>query len=99
MMIGALGHAYGLAGRRDLTLKQLARLEELSSEKYVPPYYKAFIHAGLGDRAVEQLELSYANHDTILFKIKIDPLLDPLLFDPRMDDLMRRVGFDPGPVS
>lgn len=97
-LIGALGYAYGLAGRENDARSQLVKLEELSREVYVPAYSRAFVHVGLGetDKAFEQLELAYENHDIYLHKLKIDPLMDPLRSDPRLDGIIRRIGLDPG---
>jgi serine/threonine protein kinase/tetratricopeptide (TPR) repeat protein len=62
-VLGPLGLAYGLAGRRAEALKILAEMEQVSRKRYISPYYLAAVYSGLGrmdeaflllDRALEQ---------------------------------------------
>jgi TolB-like protein/tetratricopeptide (TPR) repeat protein len=62
-VLGPLGLAYALAGRREAALKILGELEQAAQKHYVPPYYWALVHSGLGqmdqafrllDRALEE---------------------------------------------
>jgi tetratricopeptide (TPR) repeat protein len=48
-VVGPLGLAYALAGRRDDALKMRAELEEASRTRYVSPTYRAMVHSGLGE--------------------------------------------------
>ena len=92
-----LGHAYGLAGRREEAKNILAELNELAKQKYVPPVQIAFVHIGLGenDRALELLEQAYRERSWELVFVRVEPWVDPLRSDPRFQDLLRRVNFPP----
>lgn len=54
----------------------------------------AKIYAQLGerDRAFEFLEKGYIDRSPVLLWLKVSPEFDSLRFDPRFDDLVRRVG-------
>jgi tetratricopeptide (TPR) repeat protein len=54
----------------------------------------AYIFTGLGERdsAFAALERAYAAKEGDLLFVKVDPLLDPLRGDPRMKDLLGRMG-------
>jgi TolB-like protein/Flp pilus assembly protein TadD/predicted Ser/Thr protein kinase len=93
--IGGLGHVYALSGRRAEALKKLDELMRLSKQKYVPPYWVAVIHIGLGDKdkAFQWLEKAYEDRGAGLPTLMVDPQLDSLRSDPRFADLLQRVGF------
>ena len=54
----------------------------------------ARIYAGLGDKeqAFKWLEKGYEERTDQLTRLKVDPTFDGLRSDPRLIDLMRRVG-------
>lgn len=43
-----LGHAYAVSGRRSEAHNLLTKLQQLSKERYVSPYFIALVHVGLG---------------------------------------------------
>jgi tetratricopeptide (TPR) repeat protein len=96
-----LGHAYGLAGRREDAKKMLSELNGLAKQKYVPPVQIAFVHLGLGenDRALELLEQAYRERSWELVFIGVEPWVDNLRSDPRFQDLLRRINFPPNKPS
>jgi len=96
-VLGWLGHAYAVAGRRDEALKLLDELKERSERQYVMPYSIALVYAGLGDRdrAFEWLEKGYAERDEQLCMLKVDHGFDGLRADPRFADLLRRMNLAP----
>ena len=63
-------------------------------ESYVPAYWFALLHAGLGQRdsALRYLERAYEERSTVLAYLLIDPRLAPLRNDPRFLALARRLG-------
>ena len=65
-------------------------------EKYVPPYWVAVVHAGLGaqDSAFRWLERAYEAHDGSLVFLKVEPALDPLRGDLRFAALVKKMGLD-----
>jgi TolB-like protein/Tfp pilus assembly protein PilF len=92
---GHLGNVYAREGR--ITDAQ-AIVEELKQEVQnsgVGRYEIALIYAGLGDKnnAFQWLERSYDSHDKGMLYLKVDPCIDPLREDPRLQDLIKRVGF------
>lgn len=92
--MAALGHVYGVAGRRQEAARVLADLRSLSAHKYVTPYGVALVHAGLGetDEAFAALDQAVADRSNWLVWLKLDPRFDNLHGDPRFDAIMRRVG-------
>jgi DNA-binding winged helix-turn-helix (wHTH) protein/TolB-like protein/Flp pilus assembly protein TadD len=92
--LAVLGYVHALAGRRDEARKVLGQFEEMAKQKYVPPFFFAMIHIGLGekDQAFEWLEKAYQERHAHLINLKIQPVYDPLRADPRFDNLVRRVG-------
>lgn len=93
LTLSFLGHAYGLCGRRAEALEALGRLNETARERFVPPYFKALVHLGLGDhdRAFEWLEKAVEDRFWVLSFLKIDATFDPLRPDPRYEALERSV--------
>jgi DNA-binding winged helix-turn-helix (wHTH) protein/TolB-like protein/Flp pilus assembly protein TadD len=92
--IATLGYIYALAGRGDEARKVLGQLEELSKRKYVPAFFIATIHIGLGnkDQAFEWLEKAYQERNPNLVNLKVHPIFDPIRSDPRFANLLRKVG-------
>src|SRR5882724_2162725 len=90
----SLGHAYAVAGRTARARSVLAALRAATARSYVPSYYFALVHAGLGDRdqALRYLERAYEERSTVLAYLRIDPRLGPLRGDPRFLALARRLG-------
>jgi tetratricopeptide (TPR) repeat protein len=90
----ALGHAYGVAGGRDLAIEAVEALEDQSAREYTPAYDRAVIYAGLEDRdhAFEWLERAYDERSSWMSYLKVEPRLDPLRSDPRFAMLLRKVG-------
>ena len=93
MWLAQLGEAYGLAGNEARAREILRTLEERSRESYVPPYYFAYIHAGLGeaDRAMDYLERAVAERAGPAYAIKGSFLLAPLRPHPRFRALLREL--------
>jgi len=95
LSLALLGYGYAAAGRRLEAQKVLDQLNELSKQKYVPPYHRAVICAGLvqNENAFEWLEKAYEDHFIVL--IKVHPVFDSLHSDPRFADLLRRMNLQP----
>ncbi len=95
--LASLGHAYAVAGQKGLAQKVLRDLIELSNVGYVSPYYIAGIHLGLREKDLTftWLEKAYEDRSEWLVWLKVDPRFDSLRQDPRLADLLRRVGLAP----
>ena len=90
----SLGHAYGIAGRAAQARIVLDTLRARAARSYVPSYYFALVHLGLGERdsALQYLERAYQERSTVLAYLRIDPRLAPLRDHPRFTALVRRIG-------
>jgi TolB-like protein len=89
----SLGHTYAVAGRSDKARAALAELRSAAAERYVPAYWFALVHAGLGERepALRYLERAFEERSTILAYLLIDPRLAPLRGEPRFVALAKRL--------
>ncbi|MFN7930438.1 MAG: hypothetical protein U0Y68_21445 [Blastocatellia bacterium] len=92
--LGFLGLADGLARRKEEARQVLNELLELNRRRYVAPIAVADIYTGLGDtdQAFVWLEKAFRERSNGLFPLKVWPLWDPLRSDPRLADLLRRIG-------
>jgi serine/threonine-protein kinase len=93
-VLALIGHLFAVSGKKDQALKILRQLEEISRQRYVPPYGFAIVYAELNekDQAFQWLEKCYQERCTEMFGIKFDPRLKNLRSDPRLAELARRVG-------
>jgi TolB-like protein/DNA-binding winged helix-turn-helix (wHTH) protein/Tfp pilus assembly protein PilF len=83
--IASLGHAYALAGAKADAQLQLARLADLSRQKYVPAIYRALVYLGLGDKdsAAAWLTKAQAERSEYLIYYRLDPSFDSIRGDKR----------------
>jgi len=93
-ILGALGHAYAMAGNKAKAMAMLRDMEELSRKRYFPGFQIALIYIALGERdqALALLEKSYRERYPALIHVKVEPRLDPIRSDPRFKDLVKRIG-------
>jgi tetratricopeptide (TPR) repeat protein len=95
MYKGGLGHVYARMGRTAEARTLLEELNGLSKRRYVSELDLASIYTGLGekDHAFAFLEKAYQEHDPrLILWLNRHPEFDTLRSDPRMKDLVRRVG-------
>lgn len=92
--LATLAHAYVSAGKRADARKALRELMEIARLAYVPPYWIALVHAGLGDNdAVFQwLERALAERDVWLVWLQREPRFDSVRSDPCFEAALRRIG-------
>jgi tetratricopeptide (TPR) repeat protein len=90
----SLGHVYAVAGKVAQARSVLAALHAAEAKNYVPAYWFALVHAGLGekDQALRYLERAYEERSTVLAYLLIDPRLAPLREEPRFLALAGRLG-------
>ncbi|HMU61918.1 MAG TPA: protein kinase [Gemmatimonadales bacterium] len=93
MFLGQLGEAYGLTGRVEQARDVLRKLTEHAHQEYVTPYYRAYVHTGLGefDLAIDCLEQSLAEGTGGLYGLKASFLFAPLRGHPRFTALLERL--------
>jgi DNA-binding winged helix-turn-helix (wHTH) protein/TolB-like protein/Flp pilus assembly protein TadD len=91
-----LGYGYGVANNREEALKTIGRLEQLSSERFVPSYSFALVYNGLGETetSLDYLAKSYEAHDTQLAFIKVDSRWNNIRREPRFMELVNRMGIE-----
>ena len=78
--LAMVGYTQAIAGRRAEAIAVLRSLMDASKQSYVPSYYIALVHLGLGDDAetLEWLERGHAERDVRMVFIGVDPLWDSL---------------------
>jgi len=95
MYLGALGHAYGLAGMKTEARKVLKQMTDAKTD-YMSAYDIALIHLGLGDAesALTSLHKAVEERAVALRYLNIDPRFDSLRTDPRFQSIVQRVGLN-----
>ena len=97
LMLGLLGHAYAVAGKKTEAQQVLNDLQQLQEQRYVSPYTVAAIYAGLGDqaRAFEWLEKAVEGRDIWLMNLKVDPVFAKLRSQRQFTDILARIRLRP----
>jgi len=92
-MLGALGHAYALAGQKPDAERVLQRMLIQSRKQYVSPFYIGLVYLALKDHenALNWLEKAYADRSNAVIFLQVDPQLDSIRSAPRFQDLVRRM--------
>lgn len=95
--VASLGHAYGRDGKRKAALACLDQLRMMKSAHkipYVPAYFEALIHAGVGETAksVAALEKALIQKCDWLVQLGVDPRWDGLKGERRFQGLLRELG-------
>jgi len=100
-VIGLRGYVLAKLGRGGEAREVLNTLEEVSRERYVPPYATALIHAGLGERdaAFQWLDRAFEAHDVHLVLIGVDSKWDAFRSDGRLVALLERCAFNAPAVA
>jgi serine/threonine protein kinase/Tfp pilus assembly protein PilF len=93
MFQAQLGQAYALAGRVNEARDVLQKLNDLARQQYIPPYFFAYVHAGLGDEdaAMDCLDRAYEQRSGALYGIKGSFLFENLRSHPRFKALLRKM--------
>jgi serine/threonine protein kinase/tetratricopeptide (TPR) repeat protein len=90
----ALERGFDAGGWKGALTKGIEARQAARKTGYSSAYDIAILYAGLGDKdaAFEWLNIAYQERDSGMQRLKSDPWLDPLRPDPRLDDLIRKVG-------
>jgi TolB-like protein/tetratricopeptide (TPR) repeat protein len=82
-------------GRAGEAREVLSLLDTLGRGRYVPPYARAIVQAGLGERdaVFESLDRAYAARDEHVIFLTVDPKWDAWRADPRFSALLARCDF------
>jgi DNA-binding winged helix-turn-helix (wHTH) protein/TolB-like protein/Tfp pilus assembly protein PilF len=88
-----IAHLLALSGKKSEALAALAKLQNVATHQYVPPYDIALVYSGLGqtDQAFTWLEKAYTDHSTEMIYFKVDPMFASLRSDPRYQTLLHRM--------
>jgi TolB-like protein/DNA-binding winged helix-turn-helix (wHTH) protein/Tfp pilus assembly protein PilF len=88
-----LARIYAECGRQTESLKILGDIQREPSAGFVDPWLSGSIFIGLGrnNEALTQLEKAVPLHSTVLTSLRVNPLYDPLRYDPRFAALLRTV--------
>jgi len=94
--VAALGHAWAKAGKLPKAKEALRELRELSTKRYVSPYWHAIVCAGLGQTraAVEWLEKACQLRDVSLAWLGADPRFDDLRSAAGYQSLLEQMRLD-----
>lgn len=97
--VALLGHALGVAGRREEAKQALRTLEDLARQRYVSALPFAMVHLGLGDReaSLDWLERAYAERSGRLVYLNVEKAFDPVRQEPRFREIVRRLRL-PAPI-
>jgi TolB-like protein/Tfp pilus assembly protein PilF len=92
-----LALAYAKAGRRVDAEHLLAQISSAAYTHPVIPYEVALVHAALGnaDAAVEWFDKAYRERSPSMTALAVDPMVEPVRSDPRVQALLTRVGLRP----
>ncbi len=91
-----LGYCYGKAGMKEKAYEMLRRIDRTAREgKYVSPYHRGLIYAGLGDanQALTELEKAFEENSIWLIWLKVDLHYKVLHDEPRFQDLLKKLNF------
>lgn len=94
--IALAGYAYGKAGIPEKAFEMLRRIDRTEFEgKYVSPYHRAMIYAGLGDtnQALTELEKAFDENSIWLIWLKVDLHFESLHDEPRFKGLIKNLNF------
>ncbi|HEV2119560.1 MAG TPA: tetratricopeptide repeat protein [Candidatus Bathyarchaeia archaeon] len=91
--LAMLGHANGTAGRNNEAKRILEKLMDRSKKQYVPSYWIAMIHVGLGDKnnAFMWLERAFQERSSWLVWARVEPRFDTLRADRRLRTMLLRM--------
>ena len=91
--LASLGHVYGVAGQTRKARTILDTLTSRARTGYVPGYWFALVHAGLGDtvRTLQWLERAFQERSTVLSYLRIDPRIALVRARPEYLNLVRQL--------
>ncbi len=95
------GYVLAVAGRRDEAEQVMARLQAISTERFVAPFHFALVHAGLGNRdeTLTCLEHAFDVRAVHLVLLPTDPIWDDFRHEARFRALLKKWRFPEPPVT
>jgi serine/threonine-protein kinase len=96
VMAAAQGHALASSGDEASARSVLAQLDDLSNKRYVSPYSRAVVLAGLSEQSAAMSELERAFEEQSVWQVhlhlRVDPRLNSLRRLPAFENLVSRPG-------
>jgi tetratricopeptide (TPR) repeat protein len=91
--LALLGYAYARGGRPFEARRMLGELQKQAARHYVPSYYLALLHVGLGQTAesFQWLERAYEDGEVFMSELTWNPLWDSVRADRRFASLLQRM--------
>ena len=91
--IATIGFAQARAGKTVEARAILLELEERAKIRYVPSYTLAQLYTALGEKekALDLLEASFTNRDSLMAFLKVEPKWDELRSEPRFIELLKKM--------
>lgn len=94
MMLAALGHTYGAAGKRKEAAEILSRLQKEAQSRYISPYQLAEIEVGMGEKqaGLDYLDKSIVERAAQTTFLNVDPELDSLRGEVQFRKIAEQIG-------
>jgi len=94
--MASLGHLYAIQGKGTEAQQVLENLETPRKQRYVAPFERAVIYAGLGDtpKAMDDLKKAYSERSLSAQSLRFDPRLDNVRKDQRYHAFAARLGLN-----
>jgi tetratricopeptide (TPR) repeat protein len=92
-LLAMIGHAYGVAHRREAARAVISRMEDLSRRCYVASYDWAVVFAGWGDKqiALQRLERAFDDREPRVIWLNVEPAFDSIREDKAFQKLVERL--------
>jgi len=94
LMLALLAQVHAVSGNRSDAMRVLQDLEQLTKKRYVCSYEVAAAYVLLRekDQAFRWFDKAVEDRSDCMVVLAVDPRLDNIRFEPRFQDLLRRVG-------
>jgi tetratricopeptide (TPR) repeat protein len=93
-----LGYVYAKAGRIEEAKKVLEKLESISKDRYVSPYFMSLLYYGLGETetAIDFLEMGIEVRDEFMIFLNLDTvdIFSTIRSEPRYQNLLKKIGLE-----
>jgi pentatricopeptide repeat protein len=96
-VIALIIYALAKSGKIEEARSMMSELKRLAAKRYIPPYHFALAYNGLGktDETFAWLEKAFQVRDIKLTFLKVEPKWNNLRADPRFNEIIRKIGFQP----